>query len=467
MNICFLARPCFDKYSAAIFNEIKCNYDKDAIGHFITSNSKESEYIKQTVPNAFIHETSSFLKANWNSYSQQDLIAVEREYDCAPIWRYIYTDRFLINRDYEYCVKVTVGLFRFFEKIFKNNQIDYYYSETIATLQCYIAYLVGKKYGVKYICQMTARGLDSTHHYFLMDDFQANINFHDDYMERTYTDDEINKADEFLRDFESRDIPPKNMVFTGNKPKFKARFLALPILRFLRSFDKDLNDPTSYMYYKSYKAITNPLVFYFKYQRAKKYYHSANYDEKFVYYPLHYQPEASTIVCAQKYEKQLFYIDSWAKSIPADTKLYVKEHYAILGHRDLAFYEELKKYPNVVLIDPWESSRKLMEKAQAVTTLTGTAGWEAMLLRKPVFIGGNIFFDNAPGVIKVEDIYLNYLPLMKSWVRPSREQTVKYLCEYFRTLYTGNVYAANPASLDKDNISNIVKALYEQMVIHQ
>ena len=87
----------------------------------------------------------------------------------------------------------------------------------------------------------------------------------------------------------------------------------------------------------------------------------------------------------KKYEKQLFFIDSWAKSLPADTVLYVKEHYAFLGNRDPHFYEELKQYPNVVIVDPWESSRKLIENAVAVTTLTGTAGWEAMLLRKPVW----------------------------------------------------------------------------------
>ena len=463
MNICFLARPCFDRFSSAIFSEIKKNFDADAEGFFITSNEKESRFIKNSIPSAHVYETSKYLREHWGQYTKDDLVSVEREFNCAPIWRYIYTDRFLIFRDYQYCINVTVGLFRFFEEIFKNNKIDFYYSETIATLQCYIAYIVGKKYGVQYISQMTARGLDSTHHYFLTDDFQGNLNFHENYMELEYSDEEIQKADAFLKDFESRDIPPKNMVFTGNRPKFRAKFLLLPFLRIAYHFKKELRDPCSYMYYELYRKITNPLLFYLKYQKAKKYYKTADFSEKFVYFPLHYQPEASTIVCAQKYEKQLYFIDSWAKSIPADTKLYVKEHYAVLGHRDLNFYKELKKYPNVVLIDPWESSRKLMEHAQAVTTLTGTAGWEAMLLRKPVFIGGNIFFDKAPGVIKVDDIYLNYLPEMQKWKRPERERTVRYLCEYFRTLREGNVYAANPSSLKSNNIHNIVLALYEQM----
>lgn len=465
MNICFLARPSFDRYSVALYKEIKKNHDNSTKGYFVTTNDKESQYIISEVPEGKVCQTSEFLHRKWGKYTVENLVEMEKKYDCAPIWRYIYSDRYLIYRDYNYCVNITVGLFEFFENLFSNNSIDYYYSETIATLQCYIAYIVGKKHGVKYICQMTARGLDSTHHYFVMDDFQDNVNFHRDYLTRSYSAEEIEKADSFLKDFESRDIPPQNMVFTGNRPRFKLRFLKLPFLRLVKSFSKELNDPCSYMYYQSYRKLTNPSVYYFRYQKAKKYYNKADYNEKYVYYPLHYQPEASTIVCAQKYEKQLFYIDSWAKSLPADTKLYVKEHYAVLGHRDLSFYKELEKYPNVVLIDPWESSRKLIEHAQAVTTLTGTAGWEAMLLRKPVFIGGNIFFDKAPGVIKINDIYLNYLPEMSKWEKPDRDETVRYLCEYFRTLHKGNVYAANPASLEPDNIRNIVSALYEQMLI--
>ena len=201
--------------------------------------------------------------------------------------------------------------------------------------------------------------------------------------------------------------------------------------------------------------MNNDYKFYLRYNYCKRFYQKADYKKKYIYYPLHFQPEASTLVCAEKYEKQLFFIDSWAKSLPADTVLYVKEHYAVLGHRSISFYKELKKYPNVVLIDPWESSRKLMQNAVAVTTLTGTAGWEAMLLQKPVFIGGNIFFENAPGVIKVDDMFENYLPKMKTWKKPSDEAVIKYLCAYFRVIKPGVDWYAD----SDDNIHLIVDSL--------
>ena len=114
------------------------------------------------------------------------------------------------------------------------------------------------------------------------------------------------------------------------------------------------------------------------------------------------------------------------------------------------------------MIDPYESPRKLIEKAYAVTTLTGTAGWEAMLLRKPVFIGGNIFFDNAPGVVKVKDIYQNYVDKIDNWQRPERNDVVNYLCAYFRSLREGSIpkiYRDN----SQDDVYNITRSLYEYL----
>ena len=62
LNICFLARPSYDKFSAAIFNTYKRVFDKTAEGYFITSNEKETSFIKNAVPGGHIFETSKFLR---------------------------------------------------------------------------------------------------------------------------------------------------------------------------------------------------------------------------------------------------------------------------------------------------------------------------------------------------------------------------------------------------------------------
>jgi len=462
MRVCFLARPVYDKLSTELFLQLKkLNWDFEAV--FITQNTENTNYIKKKIEGACVYQVSEYLEKNWNDFSMERLSRFENKYNCAPIWKYILTDRFLINFDYEYVIKTTCGLFAFYEEIFKEGNCDYYYDEIIAVLQSYIAYLVGKHYGVKYISQMVARGADSTHHYFLCDPFQYNCNFNKRYKESLFSEERYRFAEGFLKEFESKNITPANMVYTGSKPRIYTGYFTLPFAYIKKRLSSKYNNKYDYINYLGYKNTFNALKFYFKYHRSKKYYEQPDYRKKFVYFPLHYQPEASTLVCAQKYEKQLYYIDSWSKSLPADTVLYVKEHYAVLGHRDMEFYKQLKKYPNVVLIDPWISSRELILKSVAVTTLTGTAGWEAMLLRKPVFLGGNIFFDNAPGIIKVDEIFGNYMNNINDWSQPTREEVILYLCEYFDTIYEGNVYAASPACYDKENIEKLAKSLINQI----
>lgn len=464
MKICFLARPSYDRYSVVILKKLRKRYNNNIEGYFITSNKKETKYISENINNVTIYETSKFLQENWNEFTENRLIEYEIKYDCAPIWGYILTDRFLMGKDYDYVVKITVGLFSFFEEVYKNH-IDIYYSEAIATLQCYISYLVGKKYGTKYISQAQVRGsLDSEYHYFIDNPFQYDMNFNKNYKEINYSEEEKLNAEIYLKEFEEKYFLPPGQVQLRTKPKLKLKYLLLPIKRVIKSFDSLLNDKYSYMYYKSYKEITNPIKYYFNYQIAKKYYKKANYDEKYVYFPLHFQPEATTLVCAPKYENQLFFIDSLAKSLPAGTKFYVKEHYALLGNRDLKFYDDLKKFPNVILIDPWENSRKLIENAEAVVTLTGTAGYESMLLRKPTIIGGNTLFEDAPGVIKVEDIYNKYIDIMSKWKQPERKDIIQFLCASFRGYRKGNTYSQSFYNLIDDNIDDICESLYNQII---
>lgn len=470
MKICFLARPSFDVYSTELYKKLKM-INPSIEGVFITTNTKETEKVKKYLSNVdgyIIYETSTFLKENWDKLSQQKLSEYEKKYDCAPIWSYIYSDRFLIKRGYEYTVKIAAGLFAFYEKVYKETQPNYYYSECISTLQCYVGYIIGKKLHVRYLTQMCARGsLDSTYHYFTFDPYQYNADFDKHYRKKKYTDEERIAADSYLTEFEEKNLIPPAMNLERTAPKIDKTFL-LSFFRYIKGrIDPKLNDKYSYMYYKSYYDQLNPIIYYFRYQRLKKKTVKPDYKRKYIFFPLHFQPEASTCVCAEKYEKQLYYIDSLAKSLPGDTVLYVKEHYVLLGHRDYQFYKELNKYPNVFLIDPWESSRKLIVNAFAVTTLTGTAGFEAMLLRKPVIIGGHAVYENAPGVIKVDDIFGRYIQEMREWKQPERDEIISYLCECFRTYHKGNIYCQNHPQLLDDNIDDIVNALYVKLIYLQ
>ena len=111
----------------------------------------------------------------------------------------------------------------------------------------------------------------------------------------------------------------------------------------------------------------------------------------FAYYPLHYEPEAGTMVAAPAVTDQLALIEGLAKAIPASWRLVVKEHLPMLGRRPRGFYERLAEMPKVHLLSPFESGFECIKRAELTAVITGTAGLEAVLLQRPA-----VFFGPSP-----------------------------------------------------------------------
>lgn len=106
----------------------------------------------------------------------------------------------------------------------------------------------------------------------------------------------------------------------------------------------------------------------------------------FAFYPLHVDPEAATMVLAHMHTDQLAVIEALSKSLPLGMRLVVKEHVPMLGQRPAGYYERLARIPGVFLAAPEDSGTALVKEAALTATITGTAGWEAMLLRKPALL---------------------------------------------------------------------------------
>lgn len=114
--------------------------------------------------------------------------------------------------------------------------------------------------------------------------------------------------------------------------------------------------------------------------------------EKHAYFALHSEPEAYPMILAPNFTDQLWLAKQIARSLPAGWKLYVKDHPVMLGFRPRAYYEELKKIPNVRLLDSRRSGLEVAAQADLTLAITGTACWEAALLGKPSIIFGNMFY---------------------------------------------------------------------------
>lgn len=114
--------------------------------------------------------------------------------------------------------------------------------------------------------------------------------------------------------------------------------------------------------------------------------------EPYVFFPLHVNPEASTMIYAPDFVDQLAVIEALAKNIPLSHKLYVKEHPIMIGLRPSKFYEAIKRYPNVRLISPYADNFSCIRNADLVSVITSTAGWEGLLMGRPVITFGNSIY---------------------------------------------------------------------------
>ena len=97
-------------------------------------------------------------------------------------------------------------------------------------------------------------------------------------------------------------------------------------------------------------------------------------------------------------------IETLARALPAGWKVVVKENPAQrFAKRELGFYEHLAGIPAVHLVSKQENTFDLIERCDAVATITGTAGWEALFRGKPSIAFGRAFYRGGPGVISVDD----------------------------------------------------------------
>jgi hypothetical protein len=134
-----------------------------------------------------------------------------------------------------------------------------------------------------------------------------------------------------------------------------------------------------------------------------------DYKNKFIYVPLHYQPECATTPVGDVFADQILMIDILSASIPDDWVIYVKENIiqwnweiGRLGRfRD--YYKKIKQNKKVYLVPAETSTFDLILNSQAVATVTGTAGWEAILRSKPALVFGSVWYMHCEGAFRVKN----------------------------------------------------------------
>ena len=152
---------------------------------------------------------------------------------------------------------------------------------------------------------------------------------------------------------------------------------------------------------------------YYKYKLERQYQRQTidpNYDNRYIYMALHYQPERTTSPEAGQYVHQYLAINQLAAALPDNHVMYVKEHPSQFASRlkgdqgrQPQFYADLRDINGVKLVPADANSFSLIDNATAVATATGTVGWEALVRGTPVIVFGNAWYRDAKGCYAVSD----------------------------------------------------------------
>ncbi|MDB2624721.1 hypothetical protein N9Y10_00845 [Flavobacteriaceae bacterium] len=466
-TILLYARSLQTKFYGLIGLEIEDNYNTI----YLVQNNQEYEILLNLNCKGKIYNIQDFIQKNWYDKSMIDSVNLEdfeNEYDISSLWQIFYTDRFLYEFKYEDSHKIMKLLISLFLIIFSENKPDIFVNEEIAIFPSYLMYFFCKKHNAKYLGLGNPRQIGDKKT-ALVNGPQNNFYHLDEmYQKGSFTSEQLKEAEAFIDNFRKKEIIPPYMLkgtFSKKKPKLSNAIKSL--LRYGYHSMKSANK-SDYMRYFQVKIHLREASFYFKFLRQKKHYLLPDFSEKYYYFPLHYQPEASTLVAAPNYEKQQYAMDLLAKKIPVGAKLYIKEHFSVLGHREMIFYKSLKKYPNVKLISPWENSHQLIKNSEGVITLTGTAGWETVLYGKPVFVIGNVFYRSfkytnvIDNINDLSDAIKNH-KTKKLKETEYRKELIQYVAAYINSSKEGVAYLNDKNLLKETNVKNLTKIIINEL----
>ncbi len=147
----------------------------------------------------------------------------------------------------------------------------------------------------------------------------------------------------------------------------------------------------------------------------KKAYHQlsedVDLDQKYVYVPLHYQPERTTIPDGGIYSDQWLMVNLISVALPKGWKIYVKEHptqfhprYDGQLGRHISDYHRLLAIDNVHLVSIKTNSLLLADRSKAVISVNSSVTFEAFFRRTPaVVFAKNNWLINWEGVFHARD----------------------------------------------------------------
>jgi hypothetical protein len=375
------------------------------------------------------------------------LQAIEARYGLPNLALIVFADRFLALRPYDEILRILALSFAKVEGILGTDRPDAMIFESIDGLVTLAFYTVAQSLGIPTYVLDAGRivGRVAVHR-----DYQHRWRSVDASFERMRTGDldhtERAAAQRFLDEFRAR--RPRPPYLAGSEPSLRfadLQRLVRGTVRYMKDRDNITLTPPRRMIGQRATRFARDAA-----TRVGRYFEEPAPGERYVLFPLHFQPETTTLVCAPFFVDQLSLIEDIARCLPVGVRLYVKEHFGSIGRRPLADYRRIQRVWNARLISPRANSFDLIAGADAVVTITSTMGWEAILFERPVICLGEVFYKTFPLVVRAGDIPKTAWPALfsstlRDW-RPDRELLLRYIAAVLAGTFAETVLFDNPST---------------------
>jgi len=184
---------------------------------------------------------------------------------------------------------------------------------------------------------------------------------------------------------------------------------------------------------------------------------------KFVYLPLHLQPEASTNPLGSLYNRLPILIAEVLNLIPKDYIIVVKENPKQTPHSRLYSYIDLFKNERIQLVSSNFDTYELIKKSSLVISITGTAIFEASIMGKSSILLGNNVYHLLPNVYRLD----KNLKTNISFILNNSKKSIQindfenYINEMSKSGAISPVLSENDSEYTTEEIDNISRRIEE------
>ena len=465
---------CFLLNTADLIQEFLGKFCFEAVREgdecIIVSNSKIAEYSKLRF---FPEKTPMYSRVEWvtEHYKKSDEEVVDLT------WKEFFPSfvrkKEFGNFTYEYSVDIVTQTYIFLDTVFQREQPDAVLGELPANIFSQVAYILCKKYSIRYLgfsgSRMSGR-ID------IYDKEYTSSKYKETYENiGTISKHEKKTAIDFIEKFLSHEqLPSYEQGKRSISRIHHARSYLIREWGMVRYWLQYIRRRRGYSYdYESelglQATLRRPLKAWGRFINRlfnRNVFDTPGNDDVYYLFPLHLQPEASTSVLASYFSSQHNSVLNAAFSLPFPYKLYVKAHPSGVWNNKRDFYRELKKIPNVVLLSPEENVANLIKESRGVITLTSTIGLEAALAGKPVYILGNVFYSYHPLCKKVSGFDELRKVLQEDTRHPPKVMNLEEINIHFVTSYSRNTIPGSTRDAGRVQDRNDYKFIYQYIRDH-